>query len=164
MNPFRDRAIRARALADRLNRPTAREQAMADAFPLGPGFGRPGAGRRVDASVSRAVKAVDAERQARALEAKADAFDRGEVNAQGRRWSPAQQARADRRSAVAAQRDARIEAARAQVAGREPWEVPAEVWADASGSLAGSARQLVLADHREAVARARAAGLTGEDS
>ncbi len=91
-NPFRPKAIAARERADRLNRPTSHERGMADAFPLGAGFGRGSASSRaqsIDSSVSRAVDAVEAERDARYLEAQAEAFDRGEINAQGRSMSAA---------------------------------------------------------------------------
>lgn len=78
MNPYREKATAARAKADRLSAPTAHEAAMAHAFPLGAGYGRKGAEKRIEARVNRAAKAIKAANLARALEAKADRWDRGE--------------------------------------------------------------------------------------
>lgn len=147
MNPFRDKATRARAKADRLTGPTAHDKAMADAFPLGPGFGRPGAARRIDASVNRAVGWVNADRDARYLEAQADAYDRGEVDAQGRMVTAASLTRSEKREAARQARLAKIAAAQGRIDGADPATVSPEDWATAHGHLAGPARALVMADH-----------------
>jgi len=146
---FRNRAITARALADKLNRPRAHDAGMAQAFPLGAGFGRRGSEKRIESSIDRAVRAVDAEKRARYLEAQADAFDRGEIDAQGRCWSVEQQARADKRESAKERREARIAAAR-QLRDSLPREtLSPETWADAAGCLAGSARAMLISEQRE---------------
>ena len=153
-NPFREKATKAREYSDRLNRPTAHEQAMANSFPLGAGRGgrqRGGVSRRIDASVTRAGKAVAARQRAIELEAKADAFDRGEVNAQGRAWSPRQEARADKRQKASDSRQERVQAAKDAVTGKERWEVLGSVWAAANSIFRGGALNLVMFDHRDVV-------------
>jgi len=88
LNPFRDKAEKARAEYERVSGSTQREKDMAQSFPLGVGFGRGSQSRRdkaIDSSVDRAVKSVEAKKNLDYLEAKAEAFDRGEINAQGRR-------------------------------------------------------------------------------
>lgn len=80
-NPFTAKAEKAWQQYERLSGTTAADRAMAESFPLGPGFCVP---QGVDASVTRAVKAVAALKNARILSAKARAFDRGEINRQGR--------------------------------------------------------------------------------
>jgi hypothetical protein len=92
-NPFAAKAHRARSEHERLTAPTAQQRAMADAFPLGAGSpgnssarrSARGAGRRMDASIDRAVRAENARKNALHYEGLAAAYDRGEVNAQGRR-------------------------------------------------------------------------------
>ncbi len=156
-NPFTEKARRARELSDRLNQPTAHERGMAEAFPLGAGFGRGSAHSRaksVDASVDRSVRAVQAVKDAEHLEAQARAFDAGEINAQGRRVGRNVEADAEGR----ANRADRVAAAREIRGNKEPWEVTRSVYADASGQLRGSARGLVEYDHGAAVARAVAEG------
>ncbi len=81
LNPFRARLQRAEAEYASLTRSTAREQAMGQSFPLGAGFG---SGRSADASIDRAVRAEKVRKEANRLKALAEAFDRGEVNWQGR--------------------------------------------------------------------------------
>lgn len=84
MNPYRAAAEAARKKADALSRPTAYDEAMRNAFPLGAGYGRKGAGKRIEARVNRATKAVKAAHLASQLEAKADAYDRGDITEHGR--------------------------------------------------------------------------------
>lgn len=90
-NPFSERAAAARARAARLAAPSSSDQAMAEHFPHGGGYGygsRRSRGKRLDASINRAVAAVAAERHARLLEAQARAFEAGDINAQGRSVDP----------------------------------------------------------------------------
>ena len=157
-NPFRGKALAAREKADRLNRPTAHDAAMEKAFPLGGGFGRPGASKRIDGSVHRATEAVDAKKNADYLEAQAAAYDRGEINAQGRRITLASQARSVKREEYQDKRSERVDRAKAELKGKERWQVPANVYADSTNNLGGGARALVLNDHRESVEKAIADG------
>src|SRR3990167_1260162 len=158
-NPFAAKAIAARRVADRLNSSSsAHDRGMAQSFPLGAGFGRNGGEKRIEASINRAVKAVEAEKLARHLEAQASAFDEGKITAQGRRRSPAFDARSDKAAVASDNRKARIAAAVAERGEQERWQVRGAVWADAAGYLGGSGRELVLADHREAVEKALAQG------
>ena len=111
MNPFADRAKAARARADRLAAPNAHDAGMAHAFPLGPGFGhgsQRSRERRLDAAISNAWAAIDAEKEARHLEHLAAAFERGEVDAHGRRLvtEAERTARAEAKRRHAAQRRA----------------------------------------------------------
>lgn len=159
MNPFRFKATKARALADRLNgkTTTAHDAAMAASFPLGPGFGHGSArsrAKRIDASITRAVKATEAERRARFLESQAHAFDLGLINSQGRARSAASDARSAKREAAKAKREEKIAAARAEVESKPRHEVSPEVWATAHGYLGGSARKLVMSEHAEYIATA----------
>ena len=146
-NPFRNKATRARAVADRYNRPTAHDAAMAQAFPLGAGYGRKGADKRIEATITRAGKAIEAARRAAYLEAQADAFDAGTINAQGRRMSAAAWERSDKRADYQERKAARIAAARAACEGKRKHEIPAETWADAWGYLGGPARAMIIAEH-----------------
>lgn len=155
-NPFRAKAEAARRRADALNRPTAQAEAMADAFPLGPGFGRRGSERRIEASVSRAVAAAEAEQRARYLEAQAAAFDTGEINAQGRHMDRAARERSDKRHEQQQKREQRITAARAICDAQPRHEVSPEDWATASGYLAGSSRALVMAEQAEYIEKYQA--------
>ena len=87
MNPFREKATRARTEANRLNGTDARDAAMARSFPLGAGYGHGSVRsreRRMDARIDRAVSAVKARELAEYLEAQADAYDAGRINTQGR--------------------------------------------------------------------------------
>lgn len=154
-NPFRERAQRARVEADALHAPTAHERGMADAFPLGPGFGRGSGSRRakrIDASVARATRASQAERDARWLEAQAAAYDAGEINAQGRAMNAAAKVRSDKRAAAKAQREVRIAEARAIRDSLPRHEVPPDVWATSHGYLAGPARDLCIYSQQEYIA------------
>ena len=154
MNPFREKATKAREYSDRLNRPTTHEQAMAASFPLGAGRGgrqRGGVSKRIDASVTRAGQAVAASKRARHLEAQADAFDRGEIDTQGRSWSPEQEARAEKRQKASDSRQERIQAAKDAVTGKERWEVLGSVWAASNGIFRGGALNLVMFEHRDVV-------------
>lgn len=160
-NPFAERARLARAEADSLNQPTARERSMEQAFPLGAGFGHGSMRSRergIDASVGRAVRAVEAEKNARYLEAQSAAFEQGDINAQGRSMSAEARVRSDKAAEGRERRGARIEAAREARGTKEPWEVRREVYADASGQLAGSGRRLVESDHAGYVEQALAQG------
>lgn len=79
-NPYRAEADRLRAIANRLHG-IGQADPMAESFPLGGGFGRGSQrsrDRRIEARINRATKAVAAEAKAKAAEAMADAFDRGE--------------------------------------------------------------------------------------
>ena len=143
MNPFRAKAIKAREIADRYSRPTAHDAAMANAFPLGAGFGRKGADKHLESTIRRATKAVAARERAAWLEAQAVAFDAGKINAQGRRPS----INADKNAAAADRRKARIADAKARCEGKRRHEVNAETWADAFGYFGGPARAMVIEDH-----------------
>src|SRR5215211_6057680 len=79
-------------------RAAAETPAPRDAFPLGAGFGHKGDAKRFDRSIDRAVDAVQAEKDARYLEVQADAFDAGEINAQGHSMTPAAWERSDKRA------------------------------------------------------------------
>lgn len=154
MNPFTQKARKARERADRLSRPTGRDVEMANAFPLGAGYGHGSANtraKRIDASISRAVEAVEAENRAAWLEANARAFDAGEINAQGRSINAESKARSEKRGEYQEKRAARIEAAKAAIAGMDPLDVDPETWATAHGYLGGSGRALVVAEHRERI-------------
>lgn len=150
VNPFRAKAERARALYERLaGHRTAHDRGMAEAFPLGAGYGRKGGERRIEASVNRAVKTVEAFNRCRHLEAQADAFDAGKINAQGRRISPESIARSEKRAVYQEGKAARIAAAKSAIEGKHPSEVDAETWATAHGYLGGRPRELVVSEHRE---------------
>lgn len=155
---FRSRAIRARALADKLNRPTAHESGMAQAFPLGAGFGRRGSTKRMERSIDRAVDAVAAEKEARYLESQAEAFDRGEIDARGRRIDAASCARSEKRASAKERREERIAAAQAVCANTPRELVSPETWADAAWALGGSGRALLMSEQREYIERWRAEG------
>lgn len=146
-NPFRAKAAAARAKADRLNRPSDHDRAMAAMFPLGAGFGRPGGARRLERSIARAAEAVKAEQRARYFEGRADAYDRGNITAHGRSRSPAFDARTAKAAKAREGRAARIAAAKAECAGKHRLDCPAETWATACGYLGGDSRALVIADH-----------------
>lgn len=88
MNPYKEMAEAARRRADELNKPSAHEAAMAHAFPLGAGFGRKGGEKRLQQRIDRATKAIEAARLADTLEAKAAAWERGEITETGRRLRP----------------------------------------------------------------------------
>jgi hypothetical protein len=148
-NPFREKAERARAMSNSLNRETPHDKAMRESFPLGGGYGRSGGSKRMEVSVNRACAAVNAVSKARYLEAKADAFDRGEINAQGRAWNANKQASSEKREAQAEKRKARQEAARAEIAERGRECVSPETWADAAGCFGGGARALLMGEHAE---------------
>lgn len=155
-NPFAERAARARTEYERLGGTTARERAMTGAFPLGVGFTRPGAPMRraearVEATIDRAVKAGEALKLAESLESQAEAFDAGLIDERGRRIGEAMMARREKRRPAKEAREARIAAARERRAGKEPWQVTKQIYADASGQIAGGGRALVEYDHREAV-------------
>jgi hypothetical protein len=80
-NPYRAEADRLRTIADKLRQPSAHDEAMRNAFPLGAGFGhgsQRSRDRKIEARISRATKAVHAEAKAKQAEAMADAWDRGE--------------------------------------------------------------------------------------
>lgn len=86
-NPFAEKAIRYHQHYLKLNKPTAREDAMKNAFPLGAGFGHGSMRSRersMDSSLRRASDAVRAKQNSDYYIALAEAFDRGDVNAQGR--------------------------------------------------------------------------------
>lgn len=156
-NPFAEKAIAARKKADSLGGQTAHERGMANAFPLGAGFGRGSQKSRdgkIDSSVNRAMAVVAATKEADYLDAQARAFDKGEIDAQGRRRDPAKQARTEKAETATDKRKARIATAKAAMEGKERWEVTKAAYADATGSLAGSARRLVESDHRGYVEQA----------
>lgn len=149
MNPFRAKALAARARYERLTGTTTHDRAMTDAFPLGGGFGRRGGERRLERTIDRAVEAGQALRNARHYEALAAAFEAGTVNAQGRHITPESVERSKRRQVTADRRQAKIAEAKAAIAGKAPCDVPAEVWATAFGYLAGRSRDLVMYEHNE---------------
>jgi len=153
-NPFAAKAKAARERYERLVEPTARDAAMAESFPLGVGYGGRSGERRVEATIDRAVAAGEAEKEARWYEAKAEAFERGEINAQGRR--PAKDA-GKAREKIEAKRE-RIEAAKEAQRGKESWEVTFKVYADSIGVFGGRSLELIRYDHKEAVAQAFASG------
>lgn len=152
MNPFTAKAQRARALADRLSAPTAHSKAMADSFPLGVGFGRRGGEKRIEATITRAGKAVAAIREAEHLENLERLFAEGRVNAQGRMIDAASIARSDKRYAQQEKRQAKIDAAKAELFHKGRAGVSPETWATANGVLGGSGRELVMSDQREFLA------------
>lgn len=158
-NPFARKAARARLAYQRLSPQTAHDKAMANAFPLGAGFGRKTDAKRLDRTINRAVGAVQALQEATYREAQAQAFDLGKINAQGRRTSPAGNLRSEKREATNAARKARIEKAKRARGDKQPWQVPMSIYADSTGYLAGGGRRLIEGDHREHVDRAIAAGL-----
>jgi hypothetical protein len=157
-NQFAERAARARLAYERLAPPSAHDKAMANAFPLGAGFGRKGAAKRMDQTINRAVGAVQALQEATYREGQAQAFDRGEINAQGRRVTREGNLRSEKRGAANVARKERIEKARKERGDKEPWQLLAVVYADSTGYLAGGARRLIESEHREAVEQALAAG------
>jgi hypothetical protein len=153
-NPFAEKAARARAKYERLVQPTARDKAMEQAFPLGAGYGRKGGEKRIESTVNRAVEAEQARKDAEYDEARAAAFDRGEVNAQGRSITKESQERSEKRQASEKDRAQRMQEATAARAGKQKWQVPASVWADSTGNFGGGARKLIIAEHNEAVIKA----------
>lgn len=157
-NPFAEKAARARMEYERLSPPSARDQAMANAFPLGAGFARKSDMKRMDSRINRATAAIQALQEATYREGQAEAFDRGEINAQGRRMTAQAHVRSEKRETANEARKARIEKARQERGDKEPWQVPVQVYADSTGYLAGGGRRLVEGDHREHVERALAAG------
>jgi len=157
-NPFAERAARARLEYERNAGPTARDKAMGQAFPLGAGFGRKGGEKRIEATVNRATRAVEALKNAEYLEAQAAAFDRGEINAQGRRISAASQERSEKRETGNLDRKARQQEAIEARGDKEKWQVPVKTWADSTGNFGGGALKLLEGEHREAVENALAAG------
>lgn len=157
-NPFASKAARARLAYQRLSSTTAHDKAMANAFPLGAGFGRKSDAKRMDRTINRAVGAVQALQEATYREAQAEAFDKGAINAQGRRMSAAGNLRSEKREVANEARKARIEKAKQERGDKLPWQVPAKVYADSTGYLAGGGRRLIEGDHREHVAKAIAAG------
>jgi hypothetical protein len=84
-NPFREKAIKARALANRLSGGTAHDRGMAATFSHGPGF-RHGsvraAEKRMDATINRAAKCKKATELACYWEARAWEYDNSELLAQ----------------------------------------------------------------------------------
>jgi phospholipid N-methyltransferase len=153
-NPFAEKAARARAKYEHLVRPTARDKAMEQAFPLGAGYGRKGGEKRIESTVNRAVEAEQARKDAEYDEARAAAFDRGEVNAQGRSITKESQERSEKRQASEKDRAQRMQEATAARAGKQKWQVPASVWADSTGNFGGGARKLIIGEHNEAVIKA----------
>lgn len=150
MNPFRDKATRARAAYERTaNVTSAHERGMAESFPLGAGFGRRGDSQRIERTISRACDSVRKLERARYLEAQADSYDRGEINAQGRRWNAERQQASDKRAEQKAKRDARQAAAQAVLAANGRKGLDPATWADAHGYFGGSGRALVMADQEE---------------
>jgi hypothetical protein len=83
-NPFAADAIQARKYHSSLTLTTSADDAMAQSFPLGGGFARPGAHQRLNASIDKAKKIVEAERRAQMAEAKAKGYERGTIKADGR--------------------------------------------------------------------------------
>jgi hypothetical protein len=155
-NPYRAEADRLRAIADKLHQPSAHDEAMRNAFPLGAGFGhgsQRSRDRKMDAYINRATKAVQAERKAAQAERMADAWDRGErFTPQGRREDPARAERAAKRKAQQEAKEQRIAEAKAIVAALPRWKVTPETWATAHGHLAGGSRTLVMADQADYIA------------
>lgn len=151
VNPFRAKAVAARARYERLSGTTAHDKAMESAFPLGAGFGRGKAReRRLESTITRATKAIAALRDAEWLEAQAAAFDAGRINQHGRR--PAKNA-----AEAKARREAltqRAADAWAQREGKEVWQVPGSVYADSGRAFGGEARKLLLSEHAEKVVEA----------
>jgi prophage maintenance system killer protein len=155
-NPFAERAARARAEYERLAGETPYEKSMRESFPLGVGFSKPGgpqrrAEARMEARIDRSVKAQKALLLAQQLEAQAEAFDAGLIDVQGRRISEAMLVRREKRRPAKEAREAKIAAAREQRAGKESWQVTKQIYADASGYVAGGGRALVEYTHRGAV-------------
>ena len=154
-NPFASRATTSRAKYNRLAKPATRDLAMEEAFPLGTGYGRRGAGKRLDSHIDRAVQTEKARKDAEWYKANAAAFDRGEINAQGRAPAKDAGAAAERRARL----DARMIAAELERAGKEQWQVRGSVIADSSRQFGGAGRKLILAEHRDLVEWALFEGL-----
>jgi 2'-5' RNA ligase len=158
-NPFAKKALAARAKADRLSgRRSAHDEGMREAFPLGAGYGRKGGEKRIDRTIKQAKETVEAIKNAERLEAQARAFDAGMIDAQGRHRDAASDARSDKAAVARETRTAKIDAAKAQLEGKEQWQVPGSVYATAHGYLAGSGRNLVLSGHDDTVKAALAEG------
>ena len=157
-NPFAEKAASARFSYERLSQPTAHDKAMAQSFPLGVGYGRPGREKRIEATVNRAVKAQEALADAKWQESRAAAFDAGEINAQGRSISPESIERSIKREKGDDARAERRKAAEEIRGDKERWQVRGEVWADSAGYFGGGGRKLILSEHREAVEQALSAG------
>jgi len=153
-NPFAWKAAYARAKATKFSRPSAHEAAMAQSFPLGAGFGRPGGERRIEASVNKAVNTCEAIENAKHYESKAQAFDEGRVNAQGRQIDKFSVERSIKREEQKARREQKINKAKAECEGKAAWQVTGEVWAIAHGYLSGGAHELVAGEHTEIVKKA----------
>lgn len=157
-NPFAEKAARARLKYERLIQPSARDEAMAQSFPLGPGYGRPGGKRRVEQTIDRAVAAQAALREAEYREAQAQAFDAGRINAQGRATSPEAHARAEKRQRDQRSRNERFDAATIAREGKEPWQVTSAIYTDSAKVFGGNPLKFLQAEHRQAVADAIAQG------
>lgn len=158
-NPFAVRAANARLKANRLSRPTAHERGMAESFPLGGGFGRPGADKRIERSVNKAAEFVKAHNDATWYEAQAASYDEGKINQHGRR--PAQNAAEDkikREELKDRASQAKQQRMRPDGTWKAMWEVPAAVVADSVKQFKGGGRDLIFYDHRAAVEQALSEG------
>ena len=153
-NPFREKAEAARKKAEALNRPTAYETAMAEAFPLGGGYGRRGGAKRLDARIARATKSIEANKKSAYYENCARLFDEGRINAQGRTIRPGTAERSAKKDAAKASREERIAAAQKAMEGKDPLTIDPATFATAKGYLGGAARQLVMAEHQERINQA----------
>jgi hypothetical protein len=127
---------------------------MAQSFPLGAGFGRPGGEKRIEASVNKAVNACEAIDNAKHYESKAQAFDEGKVNARGRHIDKFSVERSIKREEQKEKREQKIAQARAECEGKAAWQITGEVWAIAHGYLRGGAHELVAGEHTETVKKA----------
>lgn len=156
---LRSRAAAARARAERLLAPTARETAMAQSFPLGVGFGR-GRNRekRMDASIARVVRGFREQRRAAELEARAEGLESGTYTAQGIRITQGLLDRRAKREASQERRKRLQEEARAACEGKQRWQVDAKTWAAYCGVFGGPSLALFEEEHAEAVREARERG------
>lgn len=150
-NPFAAKAETARMRYRRLSRPSAHDTAMAHSFPLGGGYGRSGGARRLESRITNATQSVKAYEDACFWLHKAVAFEVGRITAQGRRNSPALEARSAKRKGYEESRQSRIDAAKMELQGKEPWEVAGDVWATAHGYFKGGGRDLMVSEHAEKV-------------
>ena len=156
-NPFAEKAARARLEYIRLSAPSAHDVAMEQSFPLGAGYGRRGGSKRIEQTIDKSMRAVDAHKEAEFRETQAAAYDRGEINAQGRR--PAKDA--DKKAASRQGLLERAAHAHEEVyySGKERWQVKGSTVADAARQFRGSGRSLVISEHRYVIEEALQRGL-----
>ena len=157
-NPFAEKAASAWERYNRVAGHTAHDAGMARSFPLGPGYGRKGAAKRLEAHIARATKSLYYYRKAKCLESQAEDYHEGRIDAQSRslkgRFPPERKKNTQSRTTPGQ----RIKKAKELRGDKPAWTVPATVWADATGYLGGINRQQIIAQHQEAIEQALADG------